>query len=331
MAEVLRQGDTAFQTPLDIQFVLVDGFSMMALTSAVEPLRAANRLAGVDLFTWTLVSNHAGHAASSSGIEVATRFGFADAPQADLTVVVASFFPEGYNNAALFSRLRRARSAGKTIGAISNGTLILARAGVLGQHRVTVHWENARALELTFPHVNISNELYCRDRNILTAAGGAASMDLFLALIADVHGEALANDVADQFLHGKIRSPSQMQRQDAQWRFRVNDPRLLKALELMQAHMANPKPIPWLAAQIGLSERQLARLFRSDLHMTPSQFYLDLRLRAAHGMIISSTEALEVIAEICGFSSLGHFSRSYKAQFGENPSQARRETRGRYV
>ncbi|MCY4241311.1 MAG: GlxA family transcriptional regulator [Rhodobacter sp.] len=322
---------TGSHPTMDIQFILIDGFSMMALTSAIEPLRAANRLAGVPLFNWTLVSERVGHAASSSGIEIATHYGFADAPTADLTILVASFLPENYGNATLFSRLRRLRSTGRMIGAVSSGTLLLARAGVLGNHWVTIHWETERALETAFPHVNASREIYCWDRDVLTSAGGAAAMDLMLALITKVHGATLANDVAEQFLHGQIRPPTQMQRQDAQWRFRVNDPRLLKAIELMQAHLGNPKPLSWIAEQVDLSKRQLARLFSGGVQTQPSRFYLELRLRAARGMVLSSTEPLEVIAEICGFSSLGHFSRSYKAQFGESPSQTRRKIVTRYV
>ncbi|WP_420583673.1 GlxA family transcriptional regulator [Ruegeria sp.] len=330
MADRAKQGDLkdgiSLPSPMTIQFIAIDGFSMMALSSAIEPLRAANRLLGETLFSWSLFSDTAGHVTSSSGMEIPAEQDLENAALPDLTIIVASFFPSDYRNTMLFSRLRRLRATGRMIGAISSGTYLLARAGVLGDQRVTIHWETARELEMTFPDVKLSPDIYCWDRNVLTSAGGAAAMDLMLALIARLKGDALANDVAEQFLHGQIRPSSHEQRQDVRWRFRVNDPRLLRAIEIMQSHLSQPKPIPHIAARVGVSDRQLSRLFQAGTKMQPSKFYLDLRLRAARGMILGSTESLESIAELCGFSSLGHFSRSYKSHFNESPSETRRQS-----
>ncbi len=173
---------------MTIQFIVIDGFSMMALLSAIEPLRAANRLTGETLFAWSLVSDAARNVTSSSRMEIPTQHGLQEAPTPDLTIVIASLFPSDYRNAALFSRLRRLRNSGRMIGAISSGTLLLAKAGVLGDHRVTIHWETARELEMTFPNVKASSEIFCWDRNVLTSARGAAAMDLMLALIVQLKG-----------------------------------------------------------------------------------------------------------------------------------------------
>lgn len=321
-AETLRR--LRREGPFRVTFLLVEGFSMMALSSAIEPLRAANRLLGAQRYEWTLAADHAGLIAASNGIEIKAQHGVDTASETDLTVVVASLFPKDYQAPRTFAWLRRLRARGRLLGAISSGALLLARAGVLHNTRVTIHWETARELEKSFPDLDVSQELYCWDRGILTAAGGAAAMDMMLALITQIDGEDLAIDVANQFLHGPIRPSSHAQHEDLRWRFRITDERLLAAIKIMKRRLSDPVRIAAIAEQVGISERQLERLFLAEVEKLPSEFYMGLRLQAARGMLLASTESLETIAEQCGFSSLGHFSRSFKARFGESPSVARR-------
>lgn len=320
LATVLRNQDQ----PFAVQFLLVEGFSMMSLSAAIEPLRAANRLLGRRRYTWALVGLRPGEMTASNGIELRLHHGIADAPPADLTVVVASLSVEDYRDAEVFAWLRRLKSRGRLIGAVSNGALVLARAGVARNARLTMHWENAKLLRDAFPDIEVSAELYCWDKGILTAAGGTAAMDMMLALITELDGSKLALEVADQFLHGQIRPASQGQRQDLRSRFAVTDNRLLVVIERMEARITNPLRVSALAAEVGISERQLERLFTAQLNTLPSKFYMDLRLDAARRMILASTTALDPIAEACGFSSLGHFSRFFKARFGYAPSHLRR-------
>lgn len=307
---------------------LVDGFSMMALCSAIEPLRAANRLIGHDRYAWSVSARVQGQATASNGIGVATRWGSEDLPEADLTVVVASLFERPHRDPKLATHLRRLRARGLMIGAVSNGAWILAEAGLLGSRKVAIHWELARELERAFPEAQVSEGLYCWDRGVLTAAGGTAALDMMLGLIATLSGPEIAIDVADQFLHGPIRPADHGQRNGVQWRHGITDPRLLAAIDAMTGRIADPVRIADIAARVGISERQLERLFLSELGATPSDYYMRTRLQAARGMLIGSTETLEGIAFACGFSSVGHFSRSFKAAFGESPSVVRRRRPG---
>lgn len=312
------------ERPFSIQFLLIDGFSMMSLSSAIEPLRAANRLLGQQRYEWALVGKGAGQFSASNGIALQVPLAIADAPPCDLTVVLASLSIEDYDDAAVFAWLRSLKRRGRMLGAISGGALILARAGVVRDSRVTIHWEQAPLLARDFPDLRVTSDLYCRDNGILTAAGGTAALDMMLALIAEKDGSPLAMDVADQFLHGQIRPSSQFQRQPARTRFGVTDDRLLSVIARMEGAIAHPARIADLAEGADISQRQLERLFQSQLQMLPSQFYMDLRLNAARQMILASTDVLETVAEQCGFSSLGHFSRAFKARFGMAPSHLRR-------
>lgn len=318
------------QVKFRVNLLLVEGFSMMALSSAIEPLRAANRLLGRERYSWTLVAETAGPVAASNGIEVAAAYSAEDAPEADLSVVVASLFPSGCGLPRTFGWLRRLRAKRRYLGAISNGALLLARAGVLHNTRVTIHWEMAKVLAEQYPNLTVSQDIYCWDRGILTAAGGTAAMDMMLAVIMQIDGNELAADVANQFLHGPIRPSSQVQTEDFRWRFQLTDERLVAAISIMKSRLAEPARIKMIAEEVGISERQLERLFMSMLGNLPSEFYMGIRLRAAHRMLLTSTETLDVISERCGFSSPGHFSRAFKTYFGESPSITRSRRRRAY-
>ncbi|WP_343079151.1 GlxA family transcriptional regulator [Ostreiculturibacter nitratireducens] len=307
-----------------MQFFLVPGFSMMALSAAVEPLRALNRREGRKVYDWWLVARTAGVVTASNGFDLTASFGIAEAPRAERTIVVASLGIEGYRDAQVLEWLRQRRRAEGGIGAISNGALLLARTGLLDGHRATIHWEMQRQLAEDFPEIEVVPDLYCQDRGILTAAGGTASMDLMLSMIAEHHGTEAAADVADQFLHGAIRAPGVTQRPDLRWRFQVTDRRILMAIQLMEEHVDHPLKVSKIADFAGISERQLERLFEAKFGLGPSEFYKKIRLKAAHAMVLNSTHRLLEISDLCGFSSLAHFSQAFKAEYGVSPSVLRR-------
>lgn len=310
--------------PFSVAFYLVPGFSMMALSAAVEPLRAANRLAGRRLYDVHVVGRDVGPIAASNGFEVFARYDLNRAPATDLTVVIASLGIETCFDKDLFAWLRGRGGAGRLLGAISNGSLVLARAGLLAGRQATIHWEMHRHLAEEHPDVNVSLSLYCVDGDVMTAAGGVSAMDMMLDLIARREGHDMAADVSEQFLHGPIRAPGQMQRQDIRWRYQISDERLVKAIRIMEDNLETPVRIGRIAEIIGLSERQVERRFVAAVRQTPSAFYIGLRIKKAHALLVSSTLGLEEIGAQCGFSSLGHFSRTYKLRRGRSPSEDRR-------
>lgn len=300
---------------------------MMALSAAVEPLRAVNRLVGEARYRWRIAARDAGPVAASNGLEVTAAHGLGDAPPSDLTVLVASLEVEDYGDAGLYRWLRSRSDGHRMVGAVSTGPLILARAGLLDGRRATIHWEMQRRLAEEFPAVQVLPDLYCVDDGIMTAAGGTAAMDMMLALISRREGRDLAADVAEQFLHGPVRAATVRQRQDVRWRYQVTDRRLVSAIRLMEESLAVPLRIARIADVVGISERQLERLFESAFGKKPSEFYMEIRLKQARLLLGQSTMSLERIAEMTGFSSPGHFSRSFKACYGVPPSAVRRHRR----
>lgn len=300
---------------------------MLALSSAIEPLRSANRLLGVDRYQWNVLGARKGPIRASNGLETRADYDLSDPPDADLTIIVASLSLDDYTDKKLMGHIRWLHRQGNPVGAISNGTWLLAAAGILAHRHVTIHWESLETLAASYPDVDVSAELFCIDKTIFTAAGGASAMDLMLELIGRREGRDIAADVAEQFLHGKARASSEFQRNDLRWRYKLTDKRLETVIRLMEENHVSPISISKLAERVELSERQLERLFSEQVKATPSRFYLDLRLNRAWTRLVASTDTLEEIAEISGFSSQAHFSRAFKLWSGASPLTVRRDRR----
>lgn len=297
---------------------------MMALSSALEPLRSVNRASGENRYVWSVLGQVAGPVAASNGLEIQTAHGISDAPPADLTIVVASLGVERFHDRRLFSWLRDLRNRHRLIGAISNGTLVLAQAGLLRGRRATIHWEMQPFMAESFPEIEIVDTLYCWEADIMTCAGGTAAMDMMLELIAAREGRAMAVTVAEQFLHGPTRPSDAVQRQAVSWRYGVTDKRTETAIRVMEQQIAAPLKISRVASLAGVSERQLERLFHETFGQSPSRFYMVLRLQAARARLLGSTDSMEIIAEATGFSSQAHFSNAIKAWTGMSPLAIRK-------
>ncbi len=298
---------------------------MMAMASATEPLRAANRLSGRDLYHWHLLSRDGSAVSSSSGLSLQT--GCVEKPRPlDRLFVVASLRTEKLRDAKIHHYLQRLAVRGIPLGALSTGTFVLARAGLLAGYRCTLHWESLRQFAEEFPAIPVSRELYVRDRDRLTCAGGTAAMDLMLDQIAADHGGQLAADVAEQFLHSRIRGPQEQQRMAIQWRYGVNDSRVAKAILMMEQNLENPVSVEHIAERCNLSARQLERLWLQLFDCTPQRFYMGIRLGEAQRLLKESTESISSVSLRCGFASASHLSSAYRKKFGHTPGDGRRKS-----
>ncbi|MBD9571897.1 GlxA family transcriptional regulator [Ensifer sp. ENS08] len=297
----------------------------MALASASEPLRAANRLANHTLYEWFLLSEDGGIITSSSGFETRT-VAISDAPRLDRLFVVASLDIESKRPKRILQYLQKLAVTGMPLGALSTGTFILARAGLLVGKRCTLHWEAMNQFAEEFPDIEVTRDLYVRDGSRWTCGGGTAAIDLMLAQISGDHGAQLAADTAEQFLHTRIRGPEEHQRMAIQWRYDIHDARLASAIAIMEQNLEYVVPIDDVAKQSGLSTRQLERLWHHHFKMTPQRFYLNARLNEARRLIRESSEAIAAIALRCGFVSASHLGSAYRRLFCCTPSDERRKS-----
>jgi len=274
-----------------VHFMLVDTFAFMPFTSVLEVLRLSNRLSGQQLFSWQFFSTHGEAALANNGLTVPVSGGQMDGGTADIAVMCGPHDPFNYRDRQTYAWVSRHAGAGSILVAVDTGTYLLARAGVLQGYRCTLHWENTPGFVEEFPEIVVSQELFERDRDRITCAGGTAAMDMMLAYVQDVHGNVLASEVSDVLIHNAIRLGREPQRMDLRMRTGVSHPALLESIELMEANVEQPLSATELSDAVGISRRQLERLFRRYMETTPSRHYLNLRLHREPDIGCRSQEA----------------------------------------
>jgi len=310
-------------------FLLLDGFAMLSYAAMVEPFRAANLLSGRELYRWVHLSGGGIAAEASSGARVIVdsplldEAGLADS-LCDILFVFAAGNPAAFRDDALFAALRRQAAHGARIAGVSGGPYILARAGLLDGHRATIHWEHQPAFIEAFPRVALEPALFVIDGNRITCAGGTAGLDLAVELIRRDHGERLAALVGEWHIRTQAREGPGPQRMALRDRYGVSDARLLRALALMEANLAEPLSLADIADTLALSRRQLERLFHDRLGTSAGRQYLTLRLTRAMALLRETELAVTEVAMACGFASPTHFARAFARQHGLPPSKARR-------
>ncbi|MCK2045858.1 MULTISPECIES: GlxA family transcriptional regulator [Chromohalobacter] len=310
--------------PEPIGFLLLPRFSMMAFFSAVEPLRIANRIAGDTLFTWRVISLDSAPVTASNDMTLLADDSLESAPTLPSIAICASFEPEEHLTRRLLRWLHQRDQDGCVLGGIDTGSLILARAGLLTGHRVTLHWESLPAFRERFPELDAVESLFEVGPRRFSCAGGAAAMDMMLDLIARRHGEALAAAVSEQLVHARMRSRHDQQRQALTQRLGTHKHSVIEAVALMERHLETPLSLARLAARIGISLRQLQRLFEQELGERPRDHYLRLRLQRARQLLRETDRDILSVGLACGFTSASSFSRAYKQHFGASPRHARR-------
>lgn len=316
--------DTA-RTTHQIGFALLPNFALMSYASAVEPLRAANELAGKQLYEAVPFSTDGSPVRSSSGVAIDCREARTMSASLHTVFVCAGGEPSDWTHGQAFVRaLKRVSRLGVRIGGISSGSYLLAATGLLDNREFTIHWEHASVLRETFPHLTPRQARYVIDGNRITCAGGVAPLEMMCAMIAERMGTDFARRVSDWYLHSTVAEADAPQRASDPERFGTNHPGLLAVLQKMEATIEQPLDRRTMAAVAGVSPRHLDRLFQTQLTASFLETYRGIRLAHARRLLQQSSLSVAEIAVACGFYSGGHFSRAYKTSFGATPAQARR-------
>ncbi|WP_434701297.1 GlxA family transcriptional regulator [Pseudomonas sp. D1-36] len=307
----------------DFYFLLMPGFSAIGFISAIEPLRVANRFRG-ELYRWHVLSADGGAVLASNGMSVNADAALEPLKKGATLWIVAGFEPLKFVSPVLERWLHRLDNDGVILGGIDTGSVVLAEAGLLDGHRVTLHWEAIEAFKESYSQLAVTQELFEIDRRRITCAGGTASIDLMLDLIAQAHGPELAIQVSEQFVLGRIRPRKDHQRMEIATRYGIRNKKLVHVIGEMEANSEPPLSTLALAESINVTRRQLERLFRLHLNDTPSNFYLRLRLEKARQLLRQTDMSVLEVSIACGFESPSYFTRSYRARFARCPREDRR-------
>lgn len=304
-------------------FLLVPGFSLTPFASAVDALRMVNRLSQHEHYEWILLGEAENPVSSSSGFEVKVA-ALKDCGRLDAVFVCGGVHIEAQVSKVMRNWLHAQAKRSVNIGALCTGSYILAEAGLLEGYRCTIHWENMASLMEQFPELIVSPDVFEVDRNRLTCAGGIAAADMMIYLIAKRHGLLLANEVAEELMLERVRGQNDRQRLPLRILLGASQPKLAEAVTYMEANKEELLGLDEIAGHIGLSRRQLERLFRKYLDCGPIQYYRRLRLIKARQLLQQTSMPVAEVAMSCGFGSSAHFSKCYRDHFKLAPSDERK-------
>ena len=295
------------------------GSPMMAYSALIEPLRAANVISGRDLYEWISVSPGGPWIEVSNGLRIAADFSVESAPSVDRLVVVAGPQTPDMERAAALSWIRRESRRGTMIGGVSEGSFILAEAGLLEGYSCTVHWRIQSSFREAFPSVDCRRDIFVVDRDRFTSAGGVGAFDMMLSLIEGDYGTTLPAAVSEWFVHRRIPEAVNQETLSVRMRTGVRNPRVVRAIELMEQNIEEPLASTDLADRVGVSVDTLERAFKRETDQSVIQYYRGIRFRHAQDLLRSSSLSIGEIAVACGFADSSSFARAYRTHVGFSP------------
>ena len=315
--------DSVGEKPRRFIFVLLDNFTLLCFAAAVESLRIANRMAGKPLYEWEIISEGGDIVYCSAGSGFKPDGDLGDLQRDDTVMICGGIDVQSATTKRILGWLRREARKGVTMGGLCTAAHSLAKAGLLDGKKATIHWENQDSFSEDFPDVTLTKSVFVIDGNRLTTAGGTSSIDLMLKMIADQQGEELANLVADQLIYSSIRTDQDTQRLSVPTRIGVRHPKLSSVIQMMESNIEEPISPSILAKDVGMSTRQLERLFRRYLNRSPKRYYMELRLQKARNLLMQTDMSVINVALACGFASPSHFSKCYRAHYDTTPYRER--------
>ena len=309
-------------------FLLLPEFTLLAFSSALDPLRIANQLAQKPLYGWRVLSETGDPVTSSSGLDMSVHAALDGLdPALHLMVCSGNTGGRAASEATLAAIRRHARFGGK-LGGICTGASTLARAGLLAGKRFTLHWENQPGFIEAFPDLTPTRARLERDGDLLTCSGGVAATEMMLTIIEKDYGEDFAIAVADMCLNAATAEPQRDQRSSIARAISSRNPKLLSVLREMYANIEEPLPLEEMAGNAGVSRRQLERLFVGTLGEPPAATYRNIRLDKARALITETDMSVLEVATATGFNSVKVLTRHYTARFGDPPTGKARKRRG---
>jgi len=305
-----------------IGILLIEGYPIIPFSCVVDSLRAANRLSGKKLYQWEYFAPDGEPVAASCGITVSTM-ALSDAKNLTTLIIVAPNTAQNFDDANTIRLLKAMDRQKVNLGSASSGSFILARAGLLDECRSTIHWENIPVFKELYPQLDVTFTLYEIAERRYTCSGGIAALDMMLKLIENQYGRQLAQQISQQFQHDRIRTEIDSQQMADRMDLAMNAPKLIDVINLMENNIEVPLSLPSIAAKCKLSLRQIERLFHKYRNVTPSQYYLSLRLMHAKQLLLNTNHSVIDISLATGFETQSYFTACYRKHFGSSPRNHR--------
>ncbi len=311
------------ETHLRIGFVALRDFTLLPFAGFIDVLRLATDegdLSRQRACRWTVMSADGEPLTASCGTAVAADDRFRDPQEFDYLVLVGGLLHHGPQADAPTDRyLELAARRGVPIVALCTAVFTLLRLGLMQGRQCCVSWYHYWDLKRAFPDVvPVADRLFVVDGPRISCAGGTAAVDLAAWLVARHLGQSVADKALNILLAERAR-PAEAPQPHVVAERAPRDPRLTRAVNLIEQDLGRLPPIDDLAARVGVSRRQLERIFRAELGLSPWQYAMRRRLLQGHWLLTRSDRSITDIAQQCGFADASHFSRCMRRRFGATP------------
>jgi transcriptional regulator GlxA family with amidase domain len=307
-----------------LAILIFPGFPMMAFSAVIEPLRAANAVAGRELYEWAIVGGEEGIIVASNGVAITPDYTAKDAPEADFIVVCSGGDADRLSLDQPLAWIRWNLSRGAHIGSVADGAFYLARAGLLDGYACTLHWRSQPAFIEAFPHITLVRHIYVIDRTRFTSAGGIGAFDMMLEIIASHNGDQLSRSVAEWFVHDRIRASADRERLHLRLRTGIRDELVLDAVARMETAQESGESVAAIAKHLGVSLGRMERAFKAELGLGPADYFRQMRMERARDLLEHSTMPVREIGLACGYASFSSFVRAFRKTFGTTPRHSRK-------
>jgi transcriptional regulator GlxA family with amidase domain len=278
------------------------GYDVLLVGVSRDPLRASNKMQ---------ISADLAFEEAKGGFDI-------------LLVAGGPALPDAEPDAELTEWLRDAPSRAQIYGSVCTGAFALGHAGLLDGRRVTTHWQNAQRLAERFPLARVEHDrIHIRDGQLVTSAGVTAGIDLALALIGERHGQAVAVAVAKRLVVVAQRQGGQSQFSPFLSAPANPESPMARIQRHVMANLPKRHTLGTLAAEIGMSARNLARHFVQETGITPHEFVERARVDAARALLEASDLPLKAVAFDCGFGTADRMRQIFSDRLGVTPNQYR--------
>ncbi|WP_136439349.1 GlxA family transcriptional regulator [Pacificoceanicola onchidii] len=314
---------TAQSVTRNMLFFLTPSFSPMSVCTAIETLDKANAAGASPEYRWRVVSVSGEPVTSRSGVTLAVDAGLM-ACSSDTTIIICGGDRiDDPVERDVANWLRKSARHGAQFGALGGGASLLASVGLTQGQKIASHWQTALALQEVHPDTEFTQSVFELSEKVISCPGGAATLDLFLTLVAQQNDDDVAQAAAASLICSNIRDKHNEQTMALSCRFGHLNKHMTMAIERIHSSIEMPLSSGEIASEIGVSTRQLERLFSKHLRMSPKTYINKIRLEYARTLLQQTRLSVMEIALATGFQNTSHFSKLYKNRFAVTPTVER--------
>lgn len=315
------------------------GAQLLDVTGPLQMFAGANGALGREAYRIAIAAPRAGPFRTSSGVSLVADLAFSEVTPQRLsrtgTLMVAGGDPgvrQQLAEGTVTEIVSKAVGSVPRLASVCSGAFFLAAASALDGRRATTHWDAVEALKRICPAADVDGDaIHVEDRGVWTSAGVTAGMDLALAMIEADHGRDVALAIARRHVIFRIRPGGQSQfSAELAAQAAAGNAKIQKLVQKVVAQPCSDWRTDALAAEAGVSQRSLSRLFQATLRLSPADFVERVRVDIARRKLLESEDSIEAIALNCGFGSLRRLDRAFARTIAVSPTdfRARFKTNG---